>query len=100
MISILSPTNGQVFHGSTIPLRIQLRGAKIVAPTTTHLDPRKGHIHVYLDNQIVSMNYGLSIHPLTNVKPGNHTLEVEFVASDHRPWNPRIIQEVVFVVKK
>jgi hypothetical protein len=33
------------------------------------------------------------------VAPGQHTLRVEFVASDHLPFDPRVISEVVFEVK-
>ena len=100
VVSIVKPVSGTAVTGSTVHVVLSLTGATIVTQTSTDIRPDQGHVHLYVDNVLVSMNYGLSIHPLTNVKPGNHTLEVEFVASDHRPWNPRIIQEVVFVVKK
>ena len=80
-------------------LKIKLTGAKIVAPTTTHIVPTKGHIHVLLDGKIESMNYGINLHAIHDVKPGNHLLSVEFVASDHLPWDPRVVQEVTFTVK-
>ena len=98
-LTIVYPTNGTVIHGSTVHLRIKLTGAKIVAPTTTHIVPTKGHIHVLLDGKIESMNYGINLHAIHDVKPGNHLLSVEFVASDHLPWDPRVVQEVTFTVK-
>jgi len=98
-LSILEPRNGQVIHGSTVHLSLRLVGARIVIPTTTHIVPTQGHIHVYLDNRIVSMNYRPT-GVIRNVKPGNHLLQAEFVASDHLPWNPRVIQAVTFEVKR
>ena len=98
-LSILEPRNGQVIHGSTVHLSLRLAGARIVIPTTTHIVPTQGHIHVYLDNRIVSMNYRPT-GVIRNVKPGNHLLQAEFVASDHLPWNPRVIQAVTFEVKR
>jgi hypothetical protein len=88
-----------VIHGHTLPVRLALKNAQIVRPTTTHIDPRKGHIHVSLDGSIVSMNYGLT-DTISKIAPGTHTLRVEFVASDHLPFDPRVFQEVAFEVKK
>lgn len=98
-IQILTPTNGQVVKGPDVPLRIKLTGGKIVQPSTTHVVPTEGHVHVALDGQLVSMNFGLN-QPLKNVSPGTHTLHVEFVASDHQPFDPRVFQEIAFTVKK
>ena len=77
---------------------VSLQGAHIVKPTTTHIVPTQGHIHVYLDNKIISMNYGLT-QTVGGLTPGSHVLQAEFVASDHLPWNPRIIAAVSFTVK-
>jgi hypothetical protein len=97
-ISILSPRNGQVIKGHTLPVRLALKNAHIIKPTTTNIDPRKGHIHVLLDGSIVSMNYGLR-NTIPKVPPGTHTLRVEFVASDHLPFDPRVFREVAFEVR-
>ena len=98
-LTIVYPKSGTVIHGSTVHLRIRLTGAKIVAPTTTHIVPTRGHVHVLLDGKIESMNYGINLHAIHGVRPGNHLLSVEFVASDHLPWDPRVVQEVTFTVK-
>ena len=98
-IKITSPRNGEVIHGSSVPLRISLEGARIVKPTTTNIDPRKGHVHVYLDGKIVSMNFALDAR-VNKVTPGTHLLKVEFVASDHLPFDPRILDATSFEVKK
>jgi hypothetical protein len=97
-VAILSPTNGQVVHGSNVKIRIRLTGAKIVPATTTDIVPTKGHLHVYLDEQIVSMNFKLT-GDIGGLKPGLHVLRVEFVASDHRPFDPRVFTAVTFEAK-
>jgi len=94
-IEILSPTNGQVIHGSDVKVRVALTGARIVAATTKHIVPDQGHLHVFLDNQIVGMNFELT-DDVSNVKPGMHVLRVEFVASDHLPFDPRVFKAVTF----
>jgi hypothetical protein len=97
-VAILSPTNGQVVHGPNVKIRIRLTGAKIVPATTTDIVPTKGHLHVYLDDQIVSMNFKLT-GDIGGLKPGLHILRVEFVASDHRPFDPRVFTAVTFEAK-
>jgi hypothetical protein len=44
----------------------------IVVATTTDIRPDQGHIDLSVDNHLVSMNYG-------------------FVASDHVPFDPRVV---------
>ena len=97
-IAIVSPKNGAVIHGTSLHLVVSLKGAHIVKPTTTHIVPTLGHIHVYLDNKIISMNYGLT-QTVGGLTPGTHVLQAEFVASDHLPWDPRVIAAVSFTVK-
>jgi Family of unknown function (DUF6130) len=96
-LAILSPTNGQTIHGSNVALRVSLQGARIVPSTTANVVPDQGHIHVYVDDAIVSMTFGLR-QVIPNVSPGQHVLRVEFVASDHLPFDPRLFQSVVFTV--
>jgi hypothetical protein len=97
-VTILSPRNGEVVHSSVLHVRLRLQHARIVIPTSTHITPTTGHVHLYLDNKIVSMNYGLDNR--IRVTPGTHYLRVEFVASDHLPFDPRVIATAVFEVKK
>jgi hypothetical protein len=98
-VTILSPTNGQVVHGSDVKIRLELTGAKIVPATTTDIVPTKGHLHVYLDDQIVSMNFKLT-GDIGGLEPGLHVLRVEFVASDHRPFDPRVFTAVTFEAER
>lgn len=96
-LTIESPANGQVVAESTIPLRVSLENAEIIPQTSTNLVPDKGHIHVYLDERLAGMNFGLE-EDLEDVSPGMHVLRVEFVAVDHAPFNPRVFAEVAFEV--
>jgi hypothetical protein len=99
-IEIISPTNGQTFQGSSVdvPIKLGLSGARIVPATTKNITPDTGHIHLYLDNQIVTMNFSLT-GDVPNVTPGQHILRAEFVASDHLPFDPRVFVSVTFVVQ-
>lgn len=97
-LKIVSPTDGEVVHGSTVDLKIDLKGATIVPLTSTDLKPDEGHIHVILDDQLVSMTTGTAL-KIPNVAPGHHLIRVEFVATDHGPFDPRVLALVSFEVK-
>ena len=97
-LRVVSPAPGHVYRGSpaTIPVDLVLVGGKIVPVSSTHLVANEGHIHLYLDNRLVAMT-GLR-GPIT-ASPGHHTLRVEFVAIDHGPFHPRVVQTVTFDVQ-
>jgi hypothetical protein len=96
-IAFITPKNGDVVHGDRAKVKLSLEGAKIVRQTTTNIRPDEGHIHLLLDGTIVSMNY--SLENTIGVKPGQHLLRAEFVAADHRPFDPRVFTEVVIEVR-
>jgi hypothetical protein len=99
-VTIESPTNGESFKsGTEIPVRVDLTGAKIVKQTTKNITPTTGHLHLLVDNAVVSMNYATA-ETLKGVKPGMHVMKVEFVAADHLPFDPRVISAVTFEVTK
>ncbi|MFL5797008.1 MAG: hypothetical protein ACJ77A_03625 [Actinomycetota bacterium] len=99
-VKIETPTNGETFKaGATIPVKVRLSGARIVRQTTKHITPTTGHLHLYVDNALVSMNYQTT-NMLKGVKPGMHIMKVEFVAADHLPFEPRVITAVTFEVTK
>ena len=99
-VKIETPTNGETFKaGATIPVKVQLTGARIVRQTTKHITPTTGHLHLYVDDALVSMNYQTT-NALKGVKPGMHVMKVEFVAADHIPFDPRVITAVTFEVTK
>ena len=77
-------------EGDTLDVVMTLTGGTIVDATSTTLTPDTGHVHLSLDGKLVSMTYGLVQEiPLAGLAPGRHTLEAEFVAADHGPFDPR-----------
>jgi hypothetical protein len=97
-ITIVTPTAGESVQGATVHIVLSLTGAKIVKQTTTKIRPDEGHVHLYVDNVLVSMNYGLEQD--LPVHPGTYVLKAEFVAADHAPFNPRVWSEqAIFTVK-
>ncbi len=97
-VSILKPTSGEVVTGTSVHVVLSLTGATIVAATTTNIRPDEGHVHLYVDNVLVSMNYQLEED--LPVHPGTYVLKAEFVAADHAPFSPRVWSpEVFFTVK-
>jgi hypothetical protein len=97
-LSIAVPKDGESFSTSDVPLRVSLKDARLVAATSTDLRPDEGHLHVILDDRLVTMTSGLSEN-IRGVRPGDHLLRVEFVANDHGPFNPRVIDQVAFRVR-
>jgi hypothetical protein len=97
-IEILEPAQGDAVVGTSVHVVLKLNGAVIVTETTTEIRPDEGHVHLYLNNQIVSMNYGLEQD--VPVVPGAVALKAEFVAADHAPYSPRVwSDEIVFTVR-
>jgi hypothetical protein len=94
-ITLLSPTNGEVVHGTTLVVRVSITGGVVTKVTTADITPTKGHVHLYLNNQLIFMSYTLS-QPIT-VKPGlEYSMHAEFVAQDHYPFDPRDVTPTVF----
>ena len=96
-LTIVSPRNGRTVAGPDVMLRVDLEGARIVPATTTDISPDEGHLHVILDDQLISMTEGLR-QTIPDVSPGPHRIMVEFVASDHAPFDPRVVAIVAFQV--
>ena len=97
-LTILAPKNGETVHGTSVELRVRLQHAKIVPATTTNISPTQGHLHVILDDKLISMTEGTT-QEVTGLTPGLHRIQVEFVASDHAPFDPRVVAIVSFEVK-
>ena len=98
-LAIVAPKVGEVVHGSSVDLRVKLQGAKLVPASTTNIVPDEGHLHVILDDTLISMTQGLE-QTIPDVPPGEHRITVEFVASDHAPFDPRVVSVVAFEVRR
>ena len=97
-LTIVSPENGERISGDTAQLEIDLRGAEVVDQTSTDLRTDEGHLHFVLDGKLVSMTSGTS-QLLQGLTPGEHLVQVEFVAKDHAPFDPRVLAAATFEVK-
>ena len=97
-IAILQPTPNQV-TGPTPTVQLQLTGGTIVPFTSTKLVPNQGHIHLFVDDKLVSMTLGLTQVLPTPLPAGLHTLRAEFVATDHLPWANRVTTAILFTVQ-
>ncbi len=97
-LEILLPRpDGTVFGDpATVQVTLRLSGGKIVPLTSTTLVPNEGHIHVFLDDRLLSMT-GLDATIIA--LPGEHTLRAEFVANDHGPFRPPVTTSVTFRVR-
>ena len=94
---ITRPKNGQTVRQQRPELHLELDGGKIVSQTTTRVQGDEGHIHLHVDGKLVAMNYGLR-QRLPALPPGQHVVQVEFVAADHAPFEPRILTQAAFEV--
>ena len=94
-ITLLSPTNGEVVHGTTLVVKVSITGGVVTTVTTSDITPTKGDVHLYLNSQLIYMSYTLS-QPIT-VKPGlEYSMYAEFVAQDHFPFDPRDVTPTIF----
>jgi hypothetical protein len=96
-LAIASPQNGETVNGNQVTVKLELDGGTIASTSSTELVPDEGHVHVVLDDQLISMTSDLT-YVIPDVAPGMHLLKVEFVANDHAPFDPRVIAAVSFEV--
>ncbi len=97
-VEILEPEASAVIGGEEFTVRIRIEGGRIVQETSRDLTPTEGHVHVSVDGNILSQTYGLT-QKLETPPAGKHLMQVEFVAKDHGPFDPRVIASVPFEVK-
>ena len=96
-VTIVAPGQGQTVKQARPELVLNLKGGKVVNQTTTRVQGDEGHIHLYVDGKLVTMNYGLR-QRLPELTPGQHVVQVEFVAADHAPFDPRVMTQSAFQV--
>jgi hypothetical protein len=94
-ITLASPTNGEVVHGTSVVVRVSVTGGRVTQVITSHVTPTLGHVHLYLNNQLIYMSYTLQ--QTIPVHPGlEYTMYAEFVAQDHFPFYPRDVTPTIF----
>ncbi len=96
-LGFASPNDGTAIAGDQLEVVLDLSGGKVVDGAATDLTPDEGHIHLKVDDDVVSMTYGtVQVIDVRTLPPGEHTLEAEFVAADHAPFSPRVLTSVTF----
>jgi hypothetical protein len=98
-LTIEAPRQGQTVKQVRPHLVLGLKGGKVVNQTTTRVEGDEGHIHLYVDGKLVTMNYGLR-QRLPQLTLGQHVVQVEFVAADHAPFDPRVMTQSAFQVAR
>ena len=94
-LTLLSPTTREVVHGTSLLVRVSIVGGIITKTTSVVISPTKGHVHLFLNNQLIPMLYSLS--ESITVKPGlEYAMYAEYVAQDHYPFSPRDVTPTVF----
>ena len=98
-LQILTPAPNAT-TGANVDLRLRLRNARVVPASQVGgaIRPNRGHIHVSVDGQVTQMFYGV-VQQVPGLAPGLHTIQAEFVASDHAPFANRVVAAVTFTVR-
>ena len=98
-LRIVAPAPGAVV-GSHPTLRLQLSQARLASAATSgaNLPTDEGFVHVFVDDKLVSILYGLT-QKLPVLEAGAHSVRVEFVATDHAPFANRVVAATQFTVK-
>jgi hypothetical protein len=102
-LTIIKPASGEIIHTRTVHVKVRLTGANAESPASNQALP--GYIHLYIDNKIISIEpvaVGDSVtdQAIHHVKPGRHTVKVEFVGPNHLPFPQRVIATVTFAVQR
>ena len=97
-LEILTPAPNE-HTARIVEVELHLTHAHLVPGTQVGgvLRPDRGHIHLSVDGQLVAMPLQLQDR-LPPLAPGSHTLQAEFVASDHLSFANRVVAAVTFTV--
>jgi hypothetical protein len=96
-LAFVQPQNNAQLRAGVVHIQLSLEGAQIVPQTTTNITPTQGHVHFSVNDKLIAMNYTtMQDVPL---QAGLYRLTAEFVASDHVPFNPRVMTTVVVSVQ-
>lgn len=98
-LAFLAPSHGAVITEGRVEVSIDLQGGTVVEGPATTVTPTEGHLHLMVDDTLVSMTYGdVQVVDLGPYGPGEHILRAEFVAVDHAPFDPPVVATVTVTV--
>jgi hypothetical protein len=95
MITLVAPTSGEVVHGTSVLVKVSVTGGMVTPVTTGAITPTRGHVHLYLNNQLIYMSYTLQ-QPISVHQGVEYSIYAEFVAQDHFPFAPRDVTPTIF----
>jgi hypothetical protein len=87
-ISIVSPSDGEELDAGTIAVEVDVRNGPIAASA----DDEGGHIHIFVDDAMVSMPNAEQ--STIELEPGEHSITVEYVGSDHESFDPPVTDTI------
>ena len=91
-VEITAPANGaEVPAGDKFALEVDLEGASL-ADDSDDEDSEAGHLHIFVDDEIVDMPTTLT--PDVELEEGDHTITVEYTTADHQQLSPRVLDEI------
>ena len=91
-IQITTPDDGSsVPAGRPLTVEADIIGGSLTAATESD-DPTQGHLHVFVDDELISM----PTRPTQEIEleGGDHTIVVEFTTADHKSFEPRILDSI------
>ena len=94
-VKLISPTNGLVVHGTSVHVVVAVSGGTVTPVYSTHISPTVGHVHLYMNSQLVYMSYTLT-QDLPVVPGAEYSIYAEWVASDHFPFDPRDLTSKIY----
>lgn len=94
-VTLVTPTNGEVVHGSSVHVVVSITGGTVTPNYSTHISPTVGHVHLYMNKQLVYMSYTL-VQDLPVNTGTEYSMYAEWVASDHFPFDPRDVTATIF----
>jgi hypothetical protein len=91
-VRIESPADGaEVAANRPFDVEARVAGGQISTANQSN-DPRVGHLHVFVDDQLISMPSATTQE--VELERGQHTIVVEFTSADHRSFKPRITDSI------
>ncbi|MDQ4027754.1 MAG: hypothetical protein M3214_06870 [Actinomycetota bacterium] len=91
-VQITTPDDGSsVPAGRPLTVEANIIGGSLTAANESD-DPTQGHLHVFVDDQLISM----PTRPTQEIEleGGDHTIVVEFTTADHKSFEPRILDSI------
>ena len=94
-LTLASPLNDEFVSGTTVHVTVTVAGGTITSGYSQHVSPTVGHIHLYMNSQLVSMAYATST-DLPIEAGAEYSLYAEWVAEDHGSFTPRDVTPKIY----